>query len=147
MVTEHPFDYSHIYAQALHLLRSGFRYWFTQQEIIELNLHNHKFEAPRLERELVALYFAHPTEEQHGIFMTASRALQIIGAGISQKLSAVYVGRAFCELGFRKVRVNHCWGYLVIERDGDMIKAQQVHLAMEAEGDYSQQDTDPDLPF
>ena len=43
--------------------------------------------------------------------MTASRALQIIGAGISQKLSAVYVGRAFCELGFRKVRVNHCWGY------------------------------------
>ena len=144
---EHPFDYPHIYAQALHLLRSGFRYWFTQQEIIELNLHNHKFEAPRLERELVALYFAHPTEEQHGIFMTASRALQIIGAGISQKLSAVYVGRAFCELGFRKVRVNHCWGYLVIERDGDMIKAQQVHLAMEAEGDYSQQDTDPDLPF
>lgn len=144
---EHPFDYSHIYAQALHLLRSGFRYWFTQQEIIELNLHNHKFEAPRLERELVALYFAHPTEEQHGIFMTASRALQIIGAGISQKLSAVYVGRAFCELGFRKVRVNHCWGYLVIERDGNMIKAQQVHLAMEAEGDYSQQDTDPDLPF
>ena len=144
---EHPFDYPHIYAQALHLLRSGFRYWFTQQEIIELNLHNHKFEAPRLERELVALYFAHPTEDQHGIFMTASRALQIIGAGISQKLSAVYVGRAFCELGFRKVRVNHCWGYLVIERDGNMIKAQQVHLAMEAEGDYSQQDTDPDLPF
>ena len=144
---EHPFDYPHIYAQALHLLRSGFRYWFTQQEIIELNLHNHKFEAPRLERELVALYFAHPTEEQHGIFMTASRALQIIGTGISQKLSAVYVGRAFCELGFRKVRVNHCWGYLVIERDGNMIKAQQIHLAMEAEGDYSQQDTDPDLPF
>ena len=144
---EHPFDYSHIYAQALHLLRSGFRYWFTQQEIIELNLHNHKFEAPRLERELVALYFAHPTEEQHGIFMTASRALQIIGAGISQKLSAVYVGRAFCELGFRKVRVSHCWGYLVIERDGDMIKAQQVRLAMEAEDDYSLQDTAPDLPF
>jgi hypothetical protein len=45
------------------------------------------------------------------------------------------------------VRVNHCWGYLVIERDGDMIKAQQVHLAMEAEDDYSQEDTDPDLPF
>ena len=144
---EHPFDYPNIYAQALHLLRSGFRYWFTQQEIIELNLHNHKFEAPRLERELVALYFAHPTEEQHGIFMTASRALQIIGAGISQKLSAVYVGRAFCELGFRKVRVSHCWGYLVIERDGDMIKAQQVRLAMEAEDDYSLQDTAPDLPF
>ncbi len=42
--------------------------------------------------------------------MTASRALQIIGAGISQKLSAVYVGRAFCELGFRKVRVQPLLG-------------------------------------
>ena len=38
-------------------------------------------------------------------------------------------------------------GYLVIERDGDMIKAQQVRLAMEAEDDYSQQKTDSDLPF
>jgi len=131
---EHPFDYDHIYAQALHLLRSGFRYWFTQEEIIELNRHNHHFEAPRLERELVALYFAHPTDEQHGVFMTASRALQLIGCGISQKLSAVYVGRAFSELGFKKVRVNHCWGYLVIERDGNMIKALQHCMAMEAEG-------------
>lgn len=144
---DHPFDYPHIYAQALHLLRSGFRYWFTQEEIIELNRHNHQFEAPRLERELVSLYFDHPTKEQHGVFMTASRALQIIGAGISQKLSAVYVGRAFTELGFRKVRVNHCWGYLVIERDGDMIKALQQRLAIEAEDDLSMQDTDPDLPF
>lgn len=144
---EHPFDYPHIYAQALHLLHSGFRYWFSQDEIVELNRHNHQFEAPRLERELVSLYFAHPTREQHGVFMTASRALQIIGAGISQKLSAVYVGRAFSELGFRKVRVKHCWGYLVIERDGEMIKAQQLRLAMEAaEGDNAP-DSDPGLPF
>ena len=144
---EHPFDYPHIYAQALHLLHSGFRYWFTQDEIIELNRHNQKFEAPRLERELVSLHFAHPTAEQHGVFMTASRALQIIGAGISQKLSAVYVGRAFSELGFRKVKVKQCWGYLVIERDGEMIKSLQLRLAMEAEEGESAPDTDPDLPF
>ena len=148
---EHPFDYDHIYAQALHLLRSGFRYWFTQEEIIQLNRHNRQFEAPRLERELVSLYFAHPTEEQHGSFMTASRALQVIGSGISQKLSAVSVGRAFSELGFKKVRVSHCWGYLVIERDGDMIKELQRRLAMEAEDAQAASDIPPeadiDLPF
>lgn len=140
---EYPFDYAHIYSQALYLLRSGFRYWFTQEEIIQLNKHNRQFEVPRLERELVSLYFAHPTAEQHGSFMTASRALQIIGSGISQKLSAVYVGRAFSELGFQKVRVNHCWGYLAIERDGNMIKELQRRLAMEAED----AETQPGQPF
>lgn len=129
---EYPFDYPHIYAQALHLLRTGFRYWFTKSEIIELNQHNHQFEAPRLERELVSLYFAVPGEGQNGIFMTASRALQIIGVNIAQKLNAVWIGRAFKELGFQKVRMNHCWGYLVMERTAEEIKAMQHRWGREA---------------
>ena len=130
---DYPIDYPHVYAQAYHLLNSGYRYWFSKAEIKELNRHNHQFETPRQEEELVSLYFAKPSEEHTGVFMTASRALQIIGTGISQKLSSVNVGRAFTDLGFQKVRVNHSWGYLVVERDGNEIKAFQQRLAVQAQ--------------
>ena len=43
---EHPFHYEGIYAQALSLYTSGFQYWFTKEEIQELNRHNKQFEAP-----------------------------------------------------------------------------------------------------
>ena len=52
---EHPFHYEGIYAQALSLYTSGFQYWFTKEEIQELNRHNKQFETPHLEHELVDL--------------------------------------------------------------------------------------------
>ena len=59
---EHPFHYEGIYAQALSLYTSGFQYWFTKEEIQELNRHNKQFETPHLEHELVDLYFRRPID-------------------------------------------------------------------------------------
>ena len=139
---EHPFDYEGIYAQALALYKSGFQYWFSKEEIVELNQHNKQFETPRLEHELVDLYFRHPLENETGIFMTAGRALQTIGSGITQKLSAVYIGRAFMDLGFRRVRSHRERGYLVVPRTAEEIKDFQQRQALEAEPDDNY-----DLPF
>ena len=139
---EHPFDYEGIYAQALALYKSGFQFWFSKEEIVELNRHNKQFETPRLEHELVNLYFRHPLENETGIFMTAGRALQTIGSGITQKLSAVYIGRAFMDLGFRRVRSHRERGYLVVPRTAEEIKDFQQRQALEAEPDDNY-----DLPF
>ncbi len=139
---EHPFDYEGIYAQALALYKSGFQFWFSKEEIVELNRHNKQFETPRLEHELVDLYFRHPLENETGIFMTAGRALQIIGSGITQKLNAVYIGRAFMDLGFRRVRSHRERGYLVVPRTAEEIKDFQQRQALEAEPDDNY-----DLPF
>ena len=139
---EHPFDYEGIYAQALALYKSGFQYWFTKEEIQELNRHNKQFETPRLEHELVDLYFRKPTDTELGEFMSVARALQIISNGISQKLSAVNVGRAFNDLGFKRVRTNSCRGFIVVCRTGEEMKAYQHRLLADA-----QPDTSDDLPF
>lgn len=61
---EHPFHYEGIYAQALSLYTSGFQYWFTKEEIQELNRHNKQFETPHLEHELVDLYFRRPIDSK-----------------------------------------------------------------------------------
>ena len=111
---DHPFCYEGIYSQALALYKSGFTFWFTKEEIQEQNRHNRKFETPRLEHELVDLYFRRPLEHENSMFMTSSRVLQIIGSGITQKLSATRIGMAFSELGFQRVRYHGIRGYLVM---------------------------------
>ena len=139
---EHPFHYEGIYAQALSLYTSGFQYWFTKEEIQELNRHNKQFETPHLEHELVDLYFRRPIDSELGEFISVARALQMISNGISQKLSAVNVGRAFSDLGFKRVRTNSSRGFIVVCRTPEEIKAYQHRLLMDAEPDSS-----PEAPF
>ena len=139
---EHPFHYEGIYAQALSLYTSGFQYWFTKEEIQELNRHNKQFETPHLEHELVDLYFRRPIDSELGEFISVARALQMISNGISQKLSAVNVGRAFSDLGFKRVRTNSSRGFIVVCRTPEEIKAYQHRLLMDAEPDSA-----PDAPF
>lgn len=139
---EHPFHYEGIYAQALSLYTSGFQYWFTKEEIQELNRHNKQFETPHLEHELVDLYFRRPIDSELGEFISVARALQMNSNGISQKLSAVNVGRAFSDLGFKRVRTNSSRGFIVVCRTPEEIKAYQHRLLMDAEPDSS-----PEAPF
>jgi len=65
-----------------------------------------------------------------------------ISNGISQKLSAVNVGRAFSDLGFKRVRTNSSRGFIVVCRSAEEIKAYQHRLSAD-----SQSDTVDDLPF
>lgn len=139
---DHPFHYEGIYSQALALYESGFQYWFTKEEIQELNRHNKQFETPHLEHELVDLYFRRPIDSELGEFISVARALQMISNGISQKLSAVNVGRAFSDLGFKRVRTNSSRGFIVVCRTPEEIKAYQHRLLMDAEPD-----SETDAPF
>ena len=122
---EHPFDYEGIYSQAYALYKQGFQFWFSKAEIERLAEHNRQFETPRLEAELVDVYFRRPQGQEPGEYMPVSRALQIIGGNTVQQLSAVRLGRAFMEQGFRQVRQAHSRGYVVVRRSAEEI---QSHL-------------------
>ena len=132
---EHPFDYAGIYAQAYALYRSGFCFWFSKEEIAELTEHNRRFETPRLEHELVQLYFRLPTEQETGEFYSVGRAMQIVGSAVTQKLSATNVGRAFRDLGFRGLRYQGVRGYLAKMRNCDEITRIQHIMAHDADAD------------
>ena len=129
---EHPFNYEGIYSQAYQLYRSGFQYWFSREEILQLSEHNRQFETPRLESELVQLYFRQPLEYEGGMFMSVGRALQIVSSNVAQKLSPVYMGRAFSELGFRRVKWGGQRGYIVMLRTVDEIQIAQRSMAAQA---------------
>ena len=112
-----PFDYENIYAQAYALYRQGF-----QQ-------HNQQFEAPKIEHELIDIYFRKPSENELGEFMPVARALQIVGGSISQKISDRKLGRAFADQGYQFKRTNMSRGYIVVQRSGVEIQERQKRLA------------------
>ena len=126
---EQPFDYDAIYGEAYSLYLSGFNYWFSREEIVRLSEHNHQFETPRLELELVQEYFRIPTEGERGEFLSVAMALQIVSANISQKLSPVYMGRAFRELGFEQKVVKNVRGYVAVRYTPQEMQARRVLAA------------------
>lgn len=129
---QHPFNHPGIYAQAYALYKSGYRYWFTDEEIERQNRHNSKFETPRLEQELVDLYFRKPSEGETGEFVSVARAMQIIGCNITQKLSSQKTGRAFSDLGFKRFRNTRCRGFIAIVRTAEEIRNYQISLGIDA---------------
>jgi hypothetical protein len=124
-----PFNYEGIYSQAYRLYRDGFQFWFSQAETERLAEHNRKFETPRLEVELVQLYFRPPEGAEPGEFMPVSMAMQIVGVGITQKLNPVWLGRAFSELGFQKKTSNNVRGYVVVRRSFDEMRSLRQQMA------------------
>lgn len=129
---QHPFNHPGIYAQAYALYKSGYRYWFTDEEIERQNRHNSKFETPRLEQELVDLYFRKPSEGETGEFVSVARAMQIIGCNITQKLSSQKIGKAFSDLDFKKSRTKHSRGFIAIIRTAEEIRNYQISLGIDA---------------
>ncbi|MCD8268645.1 MAG: DUF3874 domain-containing protein [Parabacteroides sp.] len=53
----HPVDHDQLYAQAIHALRSGERYWLTREEEKSVTLQNEEFEQMPVEEQLLLQYF------------------------------------------------------------------------------------------
>lgn len=53
-------DMSRVYAQALHLCKIGFKYWFDKDEIVEITAHNEKYQVRTPEEELLLTWFPKP---------------------------------------------------------------------------------------
>ena len=126
---EHPFDYEGIYSQAYALYRQGFRFWFSRDEILRLGVHNKQFETPRLEHELIDMYFRRPADREPGEFISVALALQTVGAGITQKLSSVLLGRAFMEMGFERRTCRNVRGYIVVRRSAEEMRSLRSVMA------------------
>ena len=120
---DRPLNYEGIYAQAYALYREGFQYWFSREEIVALAGHNRQFETPRLEKELIGIYFRQPVGIEGGEFIPVARALQIIGGNMVHELSSVRLGRAFKELGFELKHTKTGNYYRVVQRSAQEIQS------------------------
>ena len=96
-----PMD--NVYAEAKALLKSGFRYWFDDDEIAELYRESEDFQVQTAEMELLLRCFEKPTENESYSLMTTTEILTYLGIYTHQPLVAKRMGEALNKAGYIKV--------------------------------------------
>ncbi|MGP1552953.1 MAG: VapE domain-containing protein [Prevotella intermedia] len=92
-----------VYAEAKTLLKSGFRYWFDDEEIAELYRESEDFQVQTAEMELLLRCFEKPTEDESYSLMTTTEILTYLGVYTHQPLVAKRMGEALKKAGYIKV--------------------------------------------
>ena len=91
-----------VYTEAKALLKSGFRYWFNDDEIAELYRESEDFQVQTAEMELLLRCFEKPTEDNpHCAYMTTTEILAYLGVYTHQPLTFKRMGEALKELALK----------------------------------------------
>jgi predicted P-loop ATPase len=126
---DHPIPYEGLYAQAYALWREGFPYWFTAEENAELECHNHHFEEPNMECELIQTYFRRPEPHEVGEFYTATRIIETINISVKTPLQPRTIAIWMNRLGYQPRRHDNIRGWNVILLTHTDIKLRQQETA------------------
>ena len=92
-----------VYTEAKALLKSGFRYWFDDDEMAELYRESEDFQVQTAEMELLLRCFEKPTEDESYSLMTTTEILTYLGIYTHQPLVAKRMGEALKKAGYIKV--------------------------------------------
>lgn len=131
--TKDPANIDQIYAQALHLLRNKFVYWFDSEEIKIINENNQKYQVINVEEEVLLMYYqpyleVHDDAELkrlHNVksiqLVTVSRLIDELSKKTSQKLNQYKLTMFLRKYGYKNymLRLNGLVGryYAVKEVD------------------------------
>lgn len=120
--------YDRMYAQALHLYESGFKYWYDSCENEELEQYKEEFRMKDAEEDLLLMYFDIP-HDGGGVFMTAAQIQDklITMGSIKRPMHVAQFGRILSKMGFKKTKKGslRTSGYWVYERNSDEIAANK----------------------
>ena len=110
-----------VYSEVLFLYNSGYRYWFNDIEIDELNLSNNRYQVQTLEYEMLVKGFVVPMDSDNNIeYLTNSDILNYLQAHTAHTLSSKRLGEALLKSKFIKAsrRINgnpaYCYGVIKI---------------------------------
>ena len=129
---EHPIDHHRLYAEAVRLVKEGFVYWFTTDEIQQLSHYVELFADRTPEEELLDVYFDLPRpagqETRTVHFLTTSEIqAKLISYG---NLHRPIPLRTLCQIldkkGFQRMRNGNRRGYLVVELEATEINSRRI---------------------
>lgn len=93
-----------VYTEAKSLLKSGFRYWFNDEDITGLYKESKDFQVQTAEMELLLRCFEKPTEGNlYCSYMTTTEIITYLGLYTHHPLSLKHMGEALKKTGYEKV--------------------------------------------
>lgn len=117
--TTHPINYEQLYAQAMHELDHGERYWFDQADERIMTESNREFEQIPAEEQLFYKYFRPAEEQEEGEWLSPAEILEEIQRNsklpISGKRVSVF-GRILQKHGVKSRRTRRGTEYCVVRR-------------------------------
>lgn len=123
----HEIDINKVYSQALKLHKEGFRHWFNQEEIKEINANNEQYQLRSPEEELLLTWFKVSDKENANAFLNttqiavklAERAKLNITDGTVHKL-----GKALKKLNYLRLKRNGSYVYALYEKSFDEVETE-----------------------
>ncbi len=124
-----------VFAQAYSLFKSGFRYYFNDEEVQELHIANQIFQVTSIEEEMIAQFFTVPeTRSQATHFYTNAMVQDHIEKHSRAKLLPKKIGEALHKLGFEKWQHTEAgivkWKYSVIQKTDEERTKQNTNPEM-----------------
>jgi len=106
-------DQDQLWAQALHLLNDGYRYWFNQTEVRQINMRNARYQLSIAEDDYVTNYLDKPADDDNSPYVKELTSTEIIDQ-LSDRLKRTIkvrpnlLGKVLARNGFQRVmkRVN-----------------------------------------
>ncbi|MEY3501200.1 MAG: hypothetical protein RL308_2873 [Bacteroidota bacterium] len=115
---QHDVDINRAFSQALFLFKSGFRFWFDQEEIKSITENNEQYQLHSPEEELLLTWFSPCERNKANIFLNASQ----IAAKLAEKAKINItdgtinkLGKALKKHNFIRLKKNGIAVYALIE--------------------------------
>ena len=129
---DHPIDHHRLYAEAVKMVKDGFVYWFTSEDIQQLSKYVEQFADRSPEEELLDVYFdipKAPGEETRTVkFLTSSeiQAKLVSYGNIHRPIPLRTLCQVLDNKGYQRMRSNRKRGYLVVELEATEINSSRI---------------------
>lgn len=115
---QHDVDINMAFSQALFLFKSGFRFWFDQEEIKSITENNEQYQLHSPEEELLLTWFSPCERDKANIFLNASQIASKIAEKAKININDATInklGKALKKHNFIRLKKNGLAVYALIE--------------------------------
>jgi predicted P-loop ATPase len=112
----HDVPLEQLYAQLIHLYKTGFHFWFNEDEIALLNEKNSQFRFISVEEEALTTYYE-PYNGDDAIFLQTTQIQQTLVQKTGFKSFSIQsLGHILRDMKFKRIKKDGVYGYLVKEK-------------------------------
>lgn len=121
---QHNVDINLCYAQALKLFKDGFRHWFNQEEIKNIDANNEQYQLKSPEEELLLIWFEPAEKQSAEYFFTTTQIAQVLSSRANLNITETTIrkiGMALKKHGFTRISKNKTYVYPVLLKEFEAV--------------------------
>lgn len=123
----HEIDINKVYYQALKLHKEGFRHWFNQEEIKDININNEQYQIKSPEEELLLSWFKVADRETANAYLSTTQIAVKLAEKTKLNISDAAInklGKALKKHSFLRLKRQGVYVYALYEKTFDEVEAE-----------------------